>query len=120
MTFLQCHCEEGADRVRLRHARRSIGHLPRGARARRTAPSLTKSRPRTPYQRTRHTVSFNADPEREMSITITTGTTSPTVVYIGAHDIAADRQQEYVWLQSTDGTPTSSNSLLIANVQTTH
>jgi hypothetical protein len=57
--------------------------------------------------------------EGDMAVTITTGTTAPTEVEISGDYVNANAQQLYIYEQTSAGTPSPSNSILLGNTTTT-
>ena len=54
-----------------------------------------------------------------MAATINTGTTSPTVVLIQGDEVSANLSTVYVYEQTSAGTPSQSNSILLGSTTST-
>src|SRR5262249_48430174 len=54
-----------------------------------------------------------------MAVTITTGTTAPTTVFIEGDDVNVNAQQILIYEQTSTGTPTAANSVLLGDTTTT-
>src|SRR3954454_21747626 len=54
-----------------------------------------------------------------MAVSINTGTTAPTVVAISGDQVSTDKETVYIYLQTVDGVPSGSNSILLGEASDT-